>query len=564
MAEFRNKYLAYAEMTSLLEGWARTHPDLLRLVSIGRSSEGRELWLLRVGRDPDATRPAAWVDGNMHAMELCGSNVALAIAEDVIALHRGTPTQALPAKVAEALRDVHFYVMPRMSPDGAEAVLQSGRYVRSSPEDTRKHKGHAYWRSKDLDGDGRVRTMRCRCDDGELCTLPGYPDVLVPRLPEDDGPFYRVFPEGVIENFDGRRLPDPYFLSDNQHDFNRNFPWSWAPEPEQVGAGDFPGCTPETRAVLTFTAQHPNIFAWLNLHTFGGVLIRPLGHAPDTKLDMGDLAIYRQVEQWMKELTGYPTVSGYHEFLYEPEKPIRGDLTDYAFHQRGALAYAVELWDLFRRIGMDVKKPFVDHYAHLTRKDHESLVKFDREHNEGRVFMPWRPFVHPQLGEVEIGGPEPLVGVSNPPYKLIDETCRAQSAAYLRVAALLPRVDARMVARETIAPDLTRFDVRVANSGYLPTFGIAAARKLPHAEPLRIEARTVGGARLQAPAESIVELGHLEGWGQGLYNGSSIFLPWSRGNASERIVSLVIQGHGSLTVRVGSCRVGHKELSMDC
>jgi hypothetical protein len=121
-----------------------------------------------------------------------------------------------------------------------------------------------------------------------------------------------------------------------------------------------------------------------------------------------------------------------------------------------------------------------------------------------------------------------------------------------------------MVARETIAPDLTRFDVRVANSGYLPTFGIAAARKLPHAEPLRIEARTVGGARLQAPAESIVELGHLEGWGQGLYNGSSIFLPWSRGNASERIVSLVIQGHGSLTVRVGSCRVGHKELSMDC
>jgi len=38
---------------------------------------------------PDRTRAAAWVDGNMHAVEVCGSSVALAIAEDVIALHRG-------------------------------------------------------------------------------------------------------------------------------------------------------------------------------------------------------------------------------------------------------------------------------------------------------------------------------------------------------------------------------------------------------------------------------------------------------------------------------------------
>ncbi len=67
---------------------------------------------------------------------------------------------------------------------------------------------------------------------------------------------------------------------------------------------------------------------WLNLHTFGGVLIRPLGDKPDSKMDQTDLAIFKQVEAWMTEHTGYATVSGYHEFLYEPDKPLRGDLTE--------------------------------------------------------------------------------------------------------------------------------------------------------------------------------------------------------------------------------------------
>ena len=137
------------------------------------------------------------------------------------------------------------------------------------------------------------------------------------------------------------RSPDPYFLSDNLYDFNRNFPYTWAPEPQQAGAGPYPGSAPETRAVLDFATAHPNIMVWLNLHTFGGVLIRPLGDKPDAKMNAGDLAIFEQVEAWMTEHTGYACVSGFHEFLYEPDKPLHGDLSDYAYHQRGALAYEI-------------------------------------------------------------------------------------------------------------------------------------------------------------------------------------------------------------------------------
>ncbi|HSU78188.1 MAG TPA: M14 family zinc carboxypeptidase, partial [Burkholderiales bacterium] len=89
MSSFREKYLKYEELTRIVQDWARAHPEFVRLKSIGSSAEGRELWLLEIGREPDRRRAAAWVDGNMHAVELCGSSVALAIAEDVIALHRG-------------------------------------------------------------------------------------------------------------------------------------------------------------------------------------------------------------------------------------------------------------------------------------------------------------------------------------------------------------------------------------------------------------------------------------------------------------------------------------------
>ena len=570
---FRQKYIDNTELTEQLQRWAQHHPGLVHLGSIGRSVAGRDIPLLTIGRDPGQpgrARPAVWIDANMHASEVCGTSVALAIAEDLIAIHGGADKaggQPLPAPMLQALRETLFYVVPRISPDGAEEVLKRGRYVRSSPLDDRVNQGHAHWVGEDINADGVTGYMRQLDPDGELTELRGedgqvlVPAVMVARLPEDEGPFYRLYPEGVIANFDGRTVPAPNFLCDNSYDFNRNFSTAWAPEPEQAGAGAYPGSVPETRAVMDFASRHPNLMVWLNLHTFGGVLIRPLADQPDSKMNREDLGAFEQVEAWMTEHTGYATVSGYHEFLYEPDKPVHGSLSNYAYQQRGALAYVVELWDLFKQLGIERKKPFVDHYSKVTRKDLRALAAFDRLHNSGRIFGTWTKVQHTQLGEVEVGGFDPRVGIWNPPFERLAETCNSQSAAFLRVASLLPRVNVQVV-RQQREQGHTRIELRIANHGYLGTCGPASAKALPHAEPLRLTA-SGEGVTLLAPAEAVVQLGHLDGWGRGLYGGTTVFSPWTRGNAHERYVTLLVAGSGRVRVEVGSCRVGLQQLVVD-
>lgn len=546
---FRRAYLTHDELTAQLRAWADAFPELTRLVSIGTTLEGRDIWLLKVGRDPDRVRPTAWVDGNVHAHEVCGSSVALAIAEDFLALLLGAPG-ALPPAVARALDDARLFVVPRVCPDGAEAVLRDGRYVRSNPRD-RRPGGRARWVSRDVDGDGQVRLMRVRDASGELVESRAEPGLLVPREVEDEGPFFKVFPEGVIDGFDGA-VPDAGFFTDSDTDLNRNFPYAWAPEPTQAGAGSHPLSEPESRAIVETATRHPEIYCWLDLHTFGGVYIRPPGDAPDSSLDPFDRGVLRQLEAWGDEHGGYPTVSGFSEFLYEPGKPLRGDLSDYAYHQRAAVALVCELWGLFAELGVPRVRPFIDHYSGLGRAELERLVRWDREHNEGRAFVPWRAVEHPQLGPVEVGGIDPRVGLVNPPLSRIDEICRRQSAFFLRLAAMRPsiEVDATLV---RLGAGAARVDVTARNVGYLPTYVVAGARALPWNLGLACELRGAG----VDPRDSRQELGHLEGWGRGKHVGfTGPYFQRTRGSVSVANATFVVGGEGPLSVVVSSPRVG--------
>ncbi len=77
---FRQTYVDNEQLAAQLQQWADQHPGLVHLGSLGRSAGGRDIPLITIGRDPGApgrARPAVWVDGNMHASEVCGTSVAI-------------------------------------------------------------------------------------------------------------------------------------------------------------------------------------------------------------------------------------------------------------------------------------------------------------------------------------------------------------------------------------------------------------------------------------------------------------------------------------------------------
>jgi Zinc carboxypeptidase len=553
------KYLDYAELTQTIQNLQKAHPAVCKVSSIGKTPEGRELWLLTIGKDLNQDGPSVWVDGNMHATELCGSNVALEIAARAIHIMESGEDVDIAPHLCQAVQGVRFFILPRMCPDGAEVILKEGRYLRSNPRDGKLHPPKAKWRAADLDGDGLSLSMRVQSTSGDFVESKVVSGFMLPREQDDVGPFYKMYPEARIDNFQGE-VPAPSLFDQNDTDLNRNFPYNWQPEPKQAGAGNYAASEPESRAVVEFTSSQPTLFAWLNLHTFGGVFIRPLGDGPDTKMNETDLAVFRQIGEDGERITTYPMVSGFEDFLYKPDTPLYGDLTDYAFHQRGTIAYVCELWDIFARLGVARKKPFSDVYAHLTRIDWENFAKWDQEKNASRVIRPWKKVSHPELGEVEVGGLDPRVGISNPPYEEIAHTCRVQSHAFLRVAAMSPKVNVRLEKQESQG-DVHVLSFVVENTGYLPTYVLESKKDLSHATPLYAQITTEGPSLLDENQQSI-ELGHLEGYGKGLYS-KYLFFQRSDGSSSEKRFRISVRGKGTLHVRVGCPRVGKIETTVN-
>src|SRR5438552_11874934 len=71
-----DRFYRYAELTAIVNAFAAEHPGLVSVESIGKSHEGRDIWVLTVtsaASGPAAEKPAFWVDGNIHATEVAAS-----------------------------------------------------------------------------------------------------------------------------------------------------------------------------------------------------------------------------------------------------------------------------------------------------------------------------------------------------------------------------------------------------------------------------------------------------------------------------------------------------------
>jgi murein tripeptide amidase MpaA len=501
-----NKFHRYEELTSLLKAYAKEYPDLIKLESIGKSYEGRDVWLITATNfksGADADKPALWLDGNIHATEVTASVAALYFIHSLVTRYKKDKD------VRRALDTRAFYIVPRVNPDGAEwALADKPKLIRSStrpyPFDEERVDGLL---DEDVDGDGRILQMRIPDSNGTWKRHPKEARLLIRRDPaETGGEYFRVVPEGFIKNYDGVTI-DIHGPKEGL-DLNRNFPIAWRTEGEQSGAGPYPASEPEVRNLMDFIVKHTNITGAISFHTMSGVILRPYDDRPDDEFPAEDLWTYKKIGDQGTKLTGYENISVFHDFKYHPKSVTTGAFDSWMYDHLGVFAWTVEFWSPMRQAGIK-KFKYIDWFREHPVEDDLKLLKWNDTKLKGRGFVDWYEYDHPQLGKVELGGWDDLHAWTNPPSEFIEKEIAPFPDWLVWQALISPKLELRDASVEALDNKTYRVRLVVENTGWLPTHITQKAleRKL---RGIVCEIELPKGAKLQT-GKSREELGQLGG-----------------------------------------------------
>ena len=499
-------FYAYDELTETLRAWAQEAPVLCTVESIGISYEGRDIWLATITNSetgPALDKPGLLIEANIHSMEWTGSTAALHL------IHKLLSEYGNDERVTRALDTRVFYVIPRLNPDGAERGLQERRFIRSSVRPYPREEQDDGLHVQDVDGDGRVLDMRIEDPNGPWKPHPDAPSLLIRRDPvdgPDDGPFYRLVPEGRIENYDGVTIKVPPPLEGL--DLNRNFPAEWAPEHEQRGAGPYPTSEPEVRAMVQAVTERPNITGHIAYHTFSGVHLRPYAGRPDEEFPTPDLRAYKLIGEEGTSRTGYPAVSVFHDFKYDPKQTLKGGAHDWLYDHLGVFSWTTEFWSPQRQAGL-ADYHLTDWIREHPVEDDLAIYRWAQE-TFPDAYVEWYPFDHPELGKVELGGWDIVHYWFNVPFSRLEGEIEPHSDWALFHLLISPLVEIRSLEVERLGD--TAFLVRLVlqNSGWLPTNVSAKALERAVVRGIEVELDVPEGARVVA-GDVKTDAGQLEG-----------------------------------------------------
>jgi murein tripeptide amidase MpaA len=503
-----DKFYHYNELTRLLKEYAKESPDLIRLESIGKSHEGRDVWLITATNfqsGSDSEKPAFWVDGNIHASEVTASAAALYLIQSLVTKYKRDEN------ITRAMDTRAFYIVPRVNPDGAEwALADHPKIIRSSTREypyTDDPIDGLGW-GEDINGDGRILQMRIEDPNGAWKVHPDEPRLMIRRDPiETGGKYYRILPEGLLKNYDGVTIK---VLHPKQGlDLNRNFPAGWRTESDQQGAGPYPASEPEARNLVDFIAKHPNITGTISFHTMSGVLLRPYDDRADDQFPTEDLWTYQKIGGKGTEITSYPNISVFHDFKYHPKQVITGGFDTWTYEHVGVFSWTVEFWSPMKQAGIE-KFKFIDWYREHPVDDDLKLLKWNDEILKGKGYVDWYGYKHPQLGNVELGGWDFLNMWTNPPLEFLEKEISPFPEWIVWHALISPRLVLLETKVTSLGADSYRIRCVIQNEGWLPTYVTKKALERKLTRGIIAEISLPKGATL-ASGKQREDLGELEG-----------------------------------------------------
>ncbi len=449
--------------------FALDYPDLTELYEVAKSFEGRPILQMTVtnktkGKDTD--KPAAFFEGNRHSGEITSAESSLWLIQYLLTNYGKDQT------ITDIVDSKTIYIRPVNNPDGHCLYIHTAQSNRSTVRPTDNDLDGLIDEDSpdDINGDGIILTMRWKDEEkGNLILDPDDPTgKILKRVPAGEG-IYLSSSEGIDNDNDGRVNEDGI----GGLDLHRNYVENWRPESNveatgrgfsQRGAGPYPLSEIETRAVVTFLLSHPNVYIVNSMDTRVPMHLRAPSTSPsEERMYDEDREWYEYFDKVGKGITGYDRAGDVYSD-YGGGNPIFGHGPDFGYWYYGAIWYGDELWN-----GAKYKD-----YDDDGDKDQLDLLRWDVEENNGDGFIEWSPAIHPEYGDVEIGGFHPKFFSQNPPAKHLLPWAKNQALFNLEMVKHLPQIEWNNIAvkkKKSYKNDSTDYVITVSfkNTGKLPT-----------------------------------------------------------------------------------------------
>lgn len=455
-----NRFYDYDELAAAMAKLASAHPELCSLHSIGKSEQGREMWLLTINNPEtgsDLSKPGMWIDGNVHGNEVQAGETVLYTAWYLLEGYDEVPA------IRELVDSNAFYLLPMVNPDGRAGWFRDPHTPNSNRTGLRPTDNDADGLldedgPEDLNGDGHIGRMWRPDPNGTHRRNERDPRIFerVPAVPGPDGRIMRgqwsmAGSEGIDNDGDGRINED----GEGGYDMNRNWPSDWQPTHVQRGAGTHPFSYSETRSVGDFIRAHPNIAAGQSYHNTGGMILR----GPGTPYESGnypraDLAVYDALGAAGAEMLPHYRYMIIHSDLY----PVHGGFVNWLSEGLGIVSFTNELWSE-KRIMQDGGNGLPDEAARFRWQDR---VLFGQTHSE------WTEVDHPEFGKVLVGGGTKYSRRTPPPFMLEEEAHR-NFAFTMFHASEMPSLRLNEIVLKDLGDGVWQVDLEIANDRIIPT-----------------------------------------------------------------------------------------------
>jgi len=455
-----NRFYDYDEITEHLHALVDAYPDLLTLESIGKSEQGREMWLVTLNNDetgPADHKPAMWIDGNVHGNEIQAAETVL------YSIWYLTKSYGEVEQLTELVDRVAFYFLPMQNPDGRDfwfdepntaSSSRSGQRPTDNDYDGMKDEDGP----EDLDGDGHIGRMFRFDPNGNFRRDPSDPRIIERVGEGEQGELAWAGSEGIDNDGDGRINED----GPGGYDMNRNWPSDWQPNYIQFGAGEYPFDRPETRAVGEFILAHPNIAAGQSYHNAGGMILRGPGASYLQSIyPREDVSVYNKLGEAGEEILPFYR----YMIIYADLYTVHGGFVNWLGEGLGIVSFTNELWSN-RRIMQDDDR----------RLDSEARMRWQDRVLFGQTFTDWTEYDHPTLGKVLVGGDTKFSGRTPPPF-MLEEECHRNFAFTMFHAKHMPEISFDWAKVERLGNNTWQITVEIANDRIIPTRTARAARQ---------------------------------------------------------------------------------------